>query len=367
MKRLFRRFPASEIILKAFSILSLNLALLFAVDRIFGCIVKAPPVYLNKRTFDYDSYATNPRGYFDVKGERDGQTYFTIDRSRERDRRHGFSKIPKGAVTIVAIGDSFTYGQGVKLKDTFIKRLERARSSRPVYGLDYAVPGADIRGVVKEFNKYFSDRPRPTPSLIIYGYVLNDPFVDKESIGKIAGLEENDDPDDELRVPFDLINLRTNVIHLLRGPRVSLIASHSRIVEFALAAAERERLSRRAVQYYLDIHDPEKNGRGISRTLDAIKTMNDSAKKSGSRFVVAIFPIFYKIDSGYPFLKTHAFLSKELTARGVDVVDLYPGYAGRADEDLWVHPVDQHPNELAQKIAAEQIERWIRRSTRLLN
>lgn len=367
MRQPGKRLPAGRAGFKVSALVSLNLALLFGIDRLFGVLFPAPPVFLNKKTFDYDSYATNPRGYFDIKGERDGQIFFSIDRSHEKDRSYEFARIPKDSIPIVAIGDSFTFGQGVKLKDTYIKRLERIHSRRPIYGLDCAVSGANIRRVVREFDDYFSNPRRPNPALIIYGYVLNDPYVGPGSGGKISELAENaNTDDDELRYPLDLINLRTNVVQLLRSPSARFLASHSRIMDYAIAAMERRDMSLRAVQYYLDIHDPLKNGQGLSRTLDAIQSMKDASERKGARFVVALFPIFYKIGSGYPFLKVHAYLSAQLRARGVDVVDLYPGYVGYKDEDLWVHPVDQHPNELAQKIAANEIEAWMRQNTALL-
>jgi len=40
---------------------------------------------------------------------------------------------------------------------------------------------------------------------------------------------------------------------------------------------------------------------------------------------------------------------------GIPYHDLLPAFRGRRPADLWVHPVDRHPNEVAQAIAAEAL------------
>jgi hypothetical protein len=41
-------------------------------------------------------------------------------------------------------------------------------------------------------------------------------------------------------------------------------------------------------------------------------------------------------------------------------VDLLPAYRGRRPADLWAHPVDRHPNELAHRLAAAAIRDYLK-------
>src|SRR5208337_4253161 len=101
------------------ALILVNLAALFCLDRLFGLFAPAYPTYLNRKLYPWDSYATNYRNYFDVTGiGPDGKPYYTIDRSHEAGARADEkTKFEPGSIQIVAIGDSFTYGQGIKLTD----------------------------------------------------------------------------------------------------------------------------------------------------------------------------------------------------------------------------------------------------------
>lgn len=41
------------------------------------------------------------------------------------------------------------------------------------------------------------------------------------------------------------------------------------------------------------------------------------------------------------------------------MIDLLPVYSAYQDKDLWVNPTDQHPNEIAHKLAAESLSDFL--------
>ena len=41
-------------------------------------------------------------------------------------------------------------------------------------------------------------------------------------------------------------------------------------------------------------------------------------------------------------------------------VELFPALEGETDQALWVHRVDQHPNEIANRLAAAELVRFVR-------
>ena len=342
--------------IKAAALVLCNLTALYGIDRAFGHFFPAYPAFLMPGL-----YRTNDRGYFDgTEVGRDGKLYYAVDRHRERDRAYKDVRFEKGSLQVIAIGDSFTYGQGVKLEDTYIKRLEHARAPRRIYGINLGESGADVSDVLKQLR---TNLDRYKPDLIVYGYVLNDPIEHRDSTAAPLD-EENPFPDDGTR--WDLINLRTPAMLAARGAAARWAGRHSRIVDFLFATIEKKRVSARSIQHYLDLHDPAKNTRGIAETISMIGLMNKMAESKGSRFVVMIFPILFNIDSDYPLLPVHRFLTGKLSEMGIDSIDLLPSFSRFKAEKLWVAPSDQHPNEVAQGLAADQIERWMRSRTNLL-
>ena len=70
---------------------------------------------------------------------------------------------------------------------------------------------------------------------------------------------------------------------------------------------------------------------------------------------MAIFPFLYRLDSGYPFHEFHDRVSRYCRDHDIEVLDLFDAFSGKTDIDLWVHPSDQHPNEIAHAIAADAL------------
>jgi len=91
---------------------------------------------------------------------------------------------------------------------------------------------------------------------------------------------------------------------------------------------------------------------------ELLKNMTALSRERRFRFVVAIFPIFTGLESAYPFEDLHALVRAACRDAGCECIDLLEVYRGRASASLWVHPTDQHPNEIAHRLAAERLAAW---------
>ena len=82
--------------------------------------------------------------------------------------------------------------------------------------------------------------------------------------------------------------------------------------------------------------------------------MGALCREKGVPLVVAIFPLFGNpLDERYPFPELHAKVSQAAAEAGAKVVDLLPAYRGLRWDLLVVDGVDdEHPNEIAHRIAA---------------
>lgn len=275
-------------------------------------------------------YDSNPRGYFDEPGH--GLTY--------RINRHGFrgddfsTEKPEGGRRIVLLGDSFAFGEGVRFPDTLGERLERmlaARDPAPIEVLNLAVSGA---GTLAELSYLRHVGIRLEPDLVVLVYVLND-----AGAGRLNLWEDFTEQYEK---------------RWLRG---------SYVASWVYARIGRTLLGRRYVDGLVESAKGELAK--WNRSLDRISEASRVAHAAGSNFAVVIFPFLYRLDAGYPFRDFHRMVSRHCEDEGIPVLDLFDVFEGRTDVELWVHPSDQHPNEIAHGIAADAIDAFVTREALL--
>lgn len=267
------------------------------------------------------NYDSNPRGYFDQTG---GLRY-RINGYGFRGPDYPLAK-PPGVQRIVLIGDSFAFGEGVRFEHTLGERLERRLNDRgggaaPVEVLNLGVGGA---GTLSELSYLRHRGIALEPDLVLWLYVLND-----------AGAAQ-----------LDLWENFTKQYEK-RWIRGSFLAS------YLYARVGRQILGRRYIDELVGRSKGQRNK--WKRSLKRLSEARDLARSAGVEFQVAIFPFMYRLDEDYPFRDFHEMVSIYCRNNEIDVLDLFPAFLGRTDTDLWVHPSDQHPNEIGHQIAADAL------------
>jgi hypothetical protein len=87
--------------------------------------------------------------------------------------------------------------------------------------------------------------------------------------------------------------------------------------------------------------------------VDEMDRLSQLAAQNGTPVVLFVHPILFRLDSGYPFADVHQQVIEAAGSAGITAYDLFPAFEGKTGEALWVHPVDQHPNETGHAITAE--------------
>jgi hypothetical protein len=110
--------------------------------------------------------------------------------------------------------------------------------------------------------------------------------------------------------------------------------------------------NRRRIAGYRSMYEEDAPGWVAGRA--ALLRMGAACRERGVPLVVAIFPLFGNpLDAGYPFAELHERVGAAAAAAGAKVVDLLPAYRGLRWDLLVVDGVhDEHPNEIAHRIAA---------------
>ncbi len=281
-------------------------------------------------------YATNPRGYFDS----DGSVLCEINAHGLRGADCQKEK-PPGTFRILGIGDSFTFGVGVREEDTFLRRIETQlnenRVSPPAFEvLNAGVQGYNTRDEVTHLEHQWLDFD---PDLILIGFYLNDAYSDHTflNMGQALGIYQ-EKPEGLARISY-LIDLGQHTYHA-RQMRQRMDAYYRQ--HFFMDAQE-----------FLEQPGEAMVDWGVSR--NALEHAVALASERDIAIALVIFPELHELEGTYPFEDIHRLVIETCNRLGLPVIDLLPTFRGHQDESLWVHPSDHHPNEVAHRLAATAI------------
>ena len=268
--------------------------------------------------------AARPTGYAPVDTKR--RAMQPKNSHGYRDRERAIPK-PPGVRRVVSLGDSFAWGASVEFEDAYPQRLERSLTRRRHETwevVNLALPGMNT---VDQAAQLADEGMAYGPDVVLVGYVLND---------------SEDSQAAEARRAIEWSQPKGQQGVLDRSALVRLVRAR------LWATAE----NRRRLSGYKSMYADTAPGWVAARK--ALKTMGALCRERGVPLVVAIFPLFGNpLDDDYPFTEIHAKVAEAASEAGAKVVDLLPAYRGLRWELLVVDGVDdEHPNEIAHRIAA---------------
>jgi hypothetical protein len=220
---------------------------------------------------------------------------------------------PEGTFRILALGDSFTMGVGVHERDTFAAQLERRLNKAAASGdgaMRYEVINAGVGGYSTEQERLSYELLSSSylPQLVLLTMVFNDDlaFEDEVKRGFVPELAE---------------------------PAVSTLWSKLN-----------------------ELRQPERTY-DYSGSVRELLRLHESCRQRGARLAVAIF----RQSSWEPWMRLVQQVTEGVRGTDIPVLDLGPTLlAVPESEELDVHATDGHPNEIAHRLAAEELERFLR-------
>ena len=273
-----------------------------------------------------------PTGYAPVNT--DGRERRPINREGYRDLERAREK-PPGVRRILFLGDSFTWGASVLFEDAFPQRVERAlgRRGERWEAVNLAEPGM---GTVQQASRLASEGFAYAPDVVVVGYVLND---------------SEDENAAEVRRAADWLADRQP------APREPGLLDRSALYRMVGTRIRATLENRRRIEGFRSMYAPDYPGWIAAEK--ALKAMGGMCRERGVPLVVLVFPLFGNpLDDRYPFADVHARVAQAAAEAGARVVDLLPFYRGLRWEVLVVNGAsDEHPNEIAHRIAAQALVR----------
>lgn len=296
------------------------------------------PFYVNapgRITFRYDG---NPRGYFDERSE----VHHDVNPSGFRGP--AVSPDPKGAFRMVFLGDSFTFGEGVRNEDIYPEvtaRLLRGKG-RAIDACNLGVGGHNTTqslDVLKRFGFGLQ------PDVVILGYNINDAEPPLFEWDPASGQPVRRPRERDIEAEAAPRRPPESGIHRLR------------LAQLAWNVKRQRELTRQTIDYYHSVNDP--SGAGFRESERALREIISLCREREVPCLVVMFPLLYELSDDYPFQDIHQRVGRVVGDAGGHFFDLLPVLKGHRPAELIVHPTDQHPNEKVHQIVGELLAKEI--------
>ena len=279
------------------------------------------------------AYDSDPRGYFDPGNVVD----HVLNSHGWRDDEHPIEKPPR-TYRILGLGDSYLYGQGVKRRDICLTRLgELLANDGPAKQIEVINTGTVAKNTVDERDLLLDVGLRYDPDLVILHFCPNDVEEDVMRWGpKIEFFREY-----------------TAIYQI-----PDAFSKYSHFWGWARQQYRRRVMGRAYIRECLASFHEE--GRPWKRCQKALADIQRICTERDVGLLVVILPFFHELDGDYPFQPVHDLVRGLCQSSGIHVLDLRGHYREFRGPELWVHPTDQHPNEIAHGIAARAMAEYLR-------
>lgn len=260
-----------------------------------------------------------------------------------RDREYG--PRPKGVLRVAGVGDSFAAGEGVPVERSLFKQIE-ADLGAGYEVVNAAQPGQDTRDELERL-RIAAGKLDCQRGIVVW--IAND-------VRRAPELEQRQDYVNDLVLLRDE-RLQGDDQRWYRG-RLRLVDVVDSRLHLWRAKDDLARVTSDTIGWYRDCYNPAQNGENL-RDFEA--SLAEIAAVPNCRSVLVLYPLLEGTESDYPLAEVHAFVAAAAQRAGLPVLDLAPVFRGQKSSDLWVHPVDHHPNGRAHQMAAAAIVEWLRR------
>lgn len=242
-----------------------------------------------------------------------------------------------GTKRIAVIGDSITYGYGIKnIGDRYSNLLEvKLRGDGfPVEVFNLSLPGVDIPQEQEFFDLAGSQGDF---DLIIWGFYLNDILTEKPEL---------------------IARFKSQTLKRRQNPLFNDLIDRSYAFDFFYIRSTLfwSNSFNEYLTSYFKLYEDDVSWLAAEQNIKNIIT---AAKQKNKPLAVIIFPMMNLIGPDYPGDVAHRRLTDLFAREKVPAVDLLPVYNRYLPKELMVNRYDAHPNELGHRLAAEKLHQLL--------
>lgn len=241
--------------------------------------------------------------------------------------------VPAGKRRVSFLGDSFTAGQGIKnIEDRFVNRIRAHRADWDIHM--FADLGWDTDTEVEFVKRITADGYQLDNVVLVF--CLND--------------------------VSDLMPQWMNAVQV--GSReisqAGWLIENSYFVNFLYAHWKIMR-NPYTKDYYSFIGDGYR-GDIWNKEMQQLRELRDVIQSHGGKLMVVTFPFVNAVGPNYAYAAIHKQLDDFWKAENVPHLDLLPVYNDQPGTKLTVSRFDAHPNEFANQLATDAIEKFVAQS-----
>jgi hypothetical protein len=292
------------------------------------CLVT--PLFLAGETYYRFFYDTTDSLAYTRTSERWVQRHWRVNGAGCRDNVEYSPTIAPGKRRITFVGDSFTAGHGIKdVEDRFPNRLRRMHPDWEIHVV--ANVGLDTGGELELLKKAFARGYQVDEVVLVY--CLNDigdllpPQAD--ATGRVLAQMDNSG---WLTRNSYMVNLWYHHYRASRDPYLG--------------------------NYCSFVHDAY-NGDIWAKQKERLRAFRDLVQAHGGHLAVVTFPFLHALGPNYEYQFIHDKLDRLWEELNVSQLDLLSVFKDLPPGRVTVNPYDAHPNEYANQLAAEAIDKWL--------
>jgi len=283
-------------------------------------------------------FASNPHGQLDD----DNGVEYSINSLGLRGPEITADK-PAGTFRILGVGDSITFGIGVRDNETYLRQIETALNAQYHDHPRFEVLNSGVQGYnTRDEVIALEHRWLPLqPDLVVIFFYLNDAYNDDliQNMGQELGVHRQATALGHVSRIYDLYQHNRQTRRDRAGVEKLYNERFFTEAEAALPTSGYDwRKSRAALAY----------AAGLAHARDF-------------KLALVILPELYQLDGKYPFEAVHQLVANTGQELGIPTLDLLPTFKGRDPSPLWVHPTDHHPNRDAHALVAGAVDEFLER------
>jgi len=289
--------------------------------------------YIFDQTDSFGSTLTNQRWkekHIDSKGEVISPEFFRDTKSFHQSKKAGEKRI-------AVVGDSISYGLGIEnIADRFSNQLETKLQQKgyPVNIFNFSQPGVNFPGEKKFFELIASQN---NFDLIIWQSFMND-FPTAPSPA--------------------LADIKKKIYKNLENPLFKDLYNKSFAFNhfYSLFLRGNDTYMLKHINHQMTAFNDDKV---LSKANSQVEAIASITKTKKIPTIIIIFPYIHLLGDNYSAIQGHQQLTKIFEKNEFLVIDLLNKYQNYTAEKLMVNKYDSHPNELANKLAAEELYKFL--------
>lgn len=275
---------------------------------------------------------------------------------------------------ILGLGDSFTFGNGVTMEQTYLYQLERCLPTYNSRRTEVINGGVPAYSPLQESRFLKTQGMKLAPDIVVMGFFVGNDFVESGDYFDSSGAPTLSVKDGSLKSTKGGDGER-GIVRSITSPFRSFLSTRSHLYVFL-----RDRSSQLLSKFGLrpfnlppEFCEVEFSARMTERWSGTQSVLTDLAhftKQNGQRFIVVILPAIYQVYSSswneyitalkldpnrYDLDKPQKLLADFFTARGIEFVDALPLLRAHAKDATLCFPVDGHLTAEGHQVVAQAL------------